>query len=330
MLNLLSTMPYVVSKYKSKALANEMQRLLAAETFDLVQLEFLYMGHYISIPQAKGIPILLRQHNVETVVWERLARKGGGLISLYAKIQAPKIRRFEKQVCEQVDACLAITEADAQTFQAMSPKIRTFVVPSGVDLKVYKPCNEAEELYTLAYVGSMDYFPNEDAVLWFTKEIYPKIKAQAPETKFYIVGRSPSAVVQKLSNGEDIIVTGTVEDVQMYIRQAAVFLVPLRVGGGIRIKILQALAMGKTVVSTSIGAQGIGVTAGQNIVLADTAEDFSQSVVNLLRNRGKRQQIGQNARQFVEQYYGWDAIIDELEEIYHRLVNAKLIGSARL
>jgi polysaccharide biosynthesis protein PslH len=322
-LNLFHTIPYIVTKYKSKALADELLRLITEETFDLVQFEILYMGHYASIPKTKGIPALLRQQNVETIVWERLAERGRGLISLYSKIQALKMRQYEKLICEQVDACLAITQVDSQTLRRMSSQISTFVVPVGVDLDVYSPTNEVEKPFNLVYVGSMDYYPNEDAILWFTTKILPMIKAQIPGTKLFIVGRNPSNKVRKLCNN-DIIVTGTVEDVQAFIQQASVFLVPLRIGSGIRIKILQAMAMGKAIVSTSVGAQGIALTSGQNIVISDTPKEFSESVIHLLQEPEIRLLLGRNARQFVEKYYRWETIIDDLEKIYHLFVDSSL------
>jgi len=323
-LNVLLPIPYVISKYKSSALATQMEKLLDTESFDLVHLEFLYMGHYLSIPKARDIPVLLRQQNVESVIWEKLGREGSGLLRLFAKMQVPKVRRFETSMCEQADACLAITENDARTLKGMNPRINTIVLPSGVDLEFFGPPNDvSEESCSLVYIGSMDYFPNADAVLWFTQEVLPLIKSRFPKLKLTIVGRNPPLSVLQLSNGEDIIVTGTVDDVREYMAKATVFIVPLRVGGGIRIKLLQAMAMGKATVSTSTGAEGIDVADGRDILLADTASDFSRCVIDLLLDENKRRVIGQNARSMVEKSYGWDAIISRTEEIYSRFIDRK-------
>jgi len=315
-LNLLSPIPYTISKYNSEAMARRMRQFLASEHFNLVQIEHLHMGHYLPIAQEFNIPILLRQHNVESMLAERFWQNAHGIERLYAWTQLNKLRHFEAKTCEEADVCLTITDVDAERLHELNARIKTAVVPAGVDTDYYRPMPDLEEPNTIVSVGSMDWRPNVDAVLWFCDDILPRIERRIPGVKFYVVGKNPPRAVQRLADRRNVIVTGFVEDVREYFARGTVFVVPLRIGSGMRLKILQAMAMGKTVVSTSMGAEGIRATNGRDILLADGADPFAEHIVRLMTFSKFRGHIGDNARQVANDFYSWSRIVDLLETIY--------------
>ena len=324
LLNIFLPIPYTISKYYSKRMVEAVSSLLVSYQFDLVHIEPLHMAHYLPIAKAFSLPVILREQNVESLLIERFSREARGLQRFYARLQVPKLRRYEAKMCEQADLCLTITEEDARRLRSLNPRIRTVVIPAGVDTQHFYPkFGEAEEPYTIVSVASMDWPPNVDGIMWFCNRVFTKIKEQLPQVKLYIVGKNPPLAVQKLSNGLDIVVTGFVEDIRDYIARGSVFIVPLRIGSGMRLKILQAMAMGKAIVSTSVGAEGIKVNNGRDIVLADTETEFAKAVVELIVDAEKRHRIGKNARKLVECYYSWDRVIDSLEQVYYRLVRGE-------
>ena len=325
-LNMMSQTPYTISKYKSSAMVARLRQRLASEAFDLVQVEHLHMGQYLPIIKEYGLPMLLRQQNVESVMTERFWRQARGLYRLYVGLQIAKLRRFEVQVCLQADACLMMTEVDAECLKRMNPHISTVVIPAGVDLTYYHPSPESNKENEIVFVGAMNWAPNIEAVLWFCGEIFPKVKRQLANVRLCIVGKDPPPSVRRLSSRPDVYVTGFVQDVRDYVAKASVFLVPLRVGSGMRLKILEAMAMGKAVISTRIGAEGIEAVDGQHILLADTADDFSASVIRLLTDANMRRHIGQNARRLVERRYSWNTMVDLTEQIYRDVIKNKKRG----
>jgi len=316
LLNLLSPIPYTISKYNSEAMARRMRRLLASEHFDLVHIEHLHMGHYLPIAKEFNIPVLLRQHNVESMLVERFWQKAQGIEWLYAWTQLVKLRHFEAKACEQADVSLTITDVDAERLRQLNARIKTAVVPAGVDTDYYRPIPDLEESNAIVFVGSMDWRPNVDAVMWFCDDILPRIERQVPGVKFYIVGKNPLRAVQRLADRGNVVVTGFVEDVREYFARGTVFVVPLRIGSGMRLKILQAMAMGRPVVSTSMGAEGIRATNGQAILLADEADTFAEHIVRLMTSSKFRVHIGDNARKVASDLYSWSRIVNLLETIY--------------
>jgi sugar transferase (PEP-CTERM/EpsH1 system associated) len=315
--NLFSPLPYNVAKYHSPHMVQKLREALASEAFDVVHLEQVHMAGYHTITKGEcGIPTVLRQENIESHLAERYWRTQSGLRRAYARLLAARLRRYEAAVCANMDRCLAITAEDAGRLRDLSPRARTVVIPAGVDIEAFRPSPQSEQSDTVVFVGSMDWPPNADAVVWFCQEVLPPIRHAFPAVQFYVVGKDPSPAVLRLAERDTIHITGFVEDVRDYLAQAATFVVPLRVGGGMRLKLLQALAMAKPAVSTTIGAEGIAVAHGRNILLADSAADFAKCVIDLLGNRELRVRLGANGRQLVEENYSWEAATDLLEAAY--------------
>lgn len=318
--NLFSPLPYNVAKYRSPLMARKLREVLASERFDVAHLEQVHMAGYHAITQGQwGIPTVLRQENIESHLAERYWRTQTGLRRAYARLLAARLRRYESAACAAVDRCLVITAEDAGRLRDLSPHARAVVIPAGVDVEAFRPSPQSELPETVVFVGSMDWRPNADAVIWFHHEVLPVIRRSFPEVQFYIVGKDPPPAVRRLAEGSAIYVTGFVEDVRPYLARAAVFVVPLRVGGGMRLKLLQALAMGKAAVSTTIGAEGIAVTHGQDILLADDPFAFARCVVDLLRDRSLRMRLGEHGRRLVETRYSWEAATDMLEALYQEV-----------
>lgn len=318
--NLLSPLPYTIAKYDARPLRERLRTLLAAEQHDLVQIENLHMAAYQAIATEYGVPVVLRQQNVESQLAERYAHTQRGLRRLYARIHAAKLRRYEADVCAYMDACLAITPEDSERLRALNPQIQVATVPAGVDLDDFQPQPASEEPGAIVSVAAMDWPPNADAMFWFTEQILPLIRQTHPAAHLYVVGKNPSAKIQALARMKNVTVTGFVDDVRTYLAKGAVFIVPLRSGGGMRVKILQAMAMEKAIVSTTIGAEGIAAQDNQAICLADTPAAFATGVSRLLADTPLRQRIARNARQLVTSHYSWDQTVNRMEQIYTNIL----------
>jgi glycosyltransferase involved in cell wall biosynthesis len=291
------------------------------------------MAHYRGC--LDGLPCLVDEHNVEYKILERCSDTEKILIKrkLYA-LQAEKMKRFEARKIREFSACSAVSGPDAQLLEQLlaqlregstcvGPDVPIHVLPNGVDTQYFQPVTGIEEEEALAFTGSLDWLPNDDAVLYFAREILPLIWQKKPAVKFYVVGKSPSVAVRDLAADERIAVTGRVEDVRPYLHRAKVFVVPLRIGGGTRLKILEAMSAERPVVSTTVGAEGIDYRDQHNIVLADQPAEFAQKVVDLLEDAAARRDLGRAGRQLVLNQYDWAIIGETLSGIYGKMLNEK-------
>jgi len=320
-LNLFSPLPYTMSKYYVKDFEVKLYSLLKENRFDIVHIDSLHMAYYGKMIKSNfNIPVALREHNVETTIMQRYFQETPNLLKkVYAGIQFKKVYKYESKILEIFDKCLMITKEDEQRIKQMNPKIKTAVVPAGVDTSKFHPTDIQVEPYSIVFVGSMDWLPNVDGIIWFYKRVFPYIKERVPQVKFYIIGKNPPPEVLNLKS-EEVIVTGYVDDVREYMAKAAVFVVPLRVGGGMRIKILNALAMSKAVVSTSVGCEGIDATNGENIYIEDGEEGFAEKIIELMLDREKRERIGRNGLELIRNKYTWEKITSLIEKEYAELV----------
>jgi len=320
-LNLFSPLPYTAAKYKSNEMADAIHSALQEELFDLVQLENTHMGHYLRLVQKFNKPAVLRLHNVESLLAERYARTAAPPLNWYVALQARRMRRFETWACEQARLCLTITEEDADRVRSMAPEAQVAVSPAGVDLERYYPRPMSEEPGTVVFVGALDWPPNVDGIRWFRTKIWSRITQGEPTARWIVVGKSPPAdILHWPEEDRNIQVTGFVEDVRPYLHSASVVIVPLRSGGGMRLKILEAMAAGKAVVSTPMGAEGIPARSGEEIVLAGADRSFGVEVIRLLRDAAERKRIGKAARTLAEGY-GWSRIAAALEGEYSAILD---------
>jgi glycosyltransferase involved in cell wall biosynthesis len=322
-MNLFSSLPYTAEKYRSGEMAQAVRTALQEELFDLVQLENTHMGHYLRVVQKSNKPSILRLHNVESLLAERYARTAAPPLNWYVAIQARRMRRFETWASEQASLCLAITEPDADRVRKMAPDAQVAVSPAGVDLERYSPRPMSEEPGTVVFVGALDWPPNVDGIRWFRSKIWSRISQVEPTARWIVVGKSPPAdILHWPEEDRNIQVTGYVEDVRPYLHSAAVVIVPLRSGGGMRLKILEAMAAGKAVVSTPMGVEGIPARNGEDIVLANADRSFGVEVIRLLQDAAERKRIAKAARALAEGF-GWNRIAAALEAEYSALLESR-------
>lgn len=295
---------------------------------DVVQIEGLEMAQYGLRAQTlagENAPLLVFDaHNAEHLLQKRVfetdsRRPGRWLGALYSFVQWQKLRRYEAAICRQADRVLACSAADARALARLVRGLEPTVVPNGVDTEQYRPdivapASLGEE--ALVFTGKMDFRPNVDAVLWFCSKVLPAIQNAVPEVQFYIVGKNPHARLAPLRQRPGVTLTGFVEDVRPHIAAATVYVVPLLTGGGTRLKILEAMSMGKAVISTTLGCEGIHAAADRDIVLADSADGFAQQSVALLEDKARRDDLGRAARAFVEIHFDWQTVTAPLERVY--------------
>lgn len=313
----LKKVPITVARYNVPAYRQKLRELVATETFDLVHYE---MFHVAQFHTETHLPSLLSQQNVDAAIWRRLCQETANpLRKCLYWTQQRAFERYERLTHPQFDIVTCASEIDRQTFQRTNAAARFEIIPNGVDVEDYQPAYGSEEEAHLIYIGSMDWYPNENAVAFFADEVLPKIREKLPDVQFSAVGGNPSPRVQKLAIRSQILVTGRVPEIKPYFARATVFVVPLRIGSGTRLKILEALAMGKAVVSTTVGAEGLNLVDGEEILIADEPIAFAEAVLRLLTDASLRRKIGENGRARVEQDYDWRRIGEKLYRLYESL-----------
>ena len=311
-----SSMPFVVANYMVPEVQQLLSTWLNERRFEVAVCDFLACSP--NFPPVLTTPTVLFQHNVESVLWRRKALYESNFVRKLAwKLEAYKMERYEREALNRFHRVIAVSERDREYMSAMTDPARIFVVPTGVDLQEYQnsagpPSNRPLVVFT----GSMDWRPNIDAVQFFCREVWPRILSAVPDARFRIVGRRPYAAVEKLAC-DTIEVTGTVPSIVDHLRQAAVVVVPLRIGGGTRLKIYEAMAMGKAVVSTSVGAEGLDVEDTCDIMLADDPSTFSERVITLLRDAALREYIGREAAKRSRQY-DWSVITQRFAQVLEK------------
>jgi glycosyltransferase involved in cell wall biosynthesis len=213
---------------------------------------------------------------------------------------------------------VTVSEVDRRLLLTTNPRLRVDVIPNGVDTKIYQPLPEGDSTPALVFVGNMDYRPNVDAMMYFCSQVLPRVRCALPDVQMWIVGINPRAEVRHLE-GEGVHVTGRVDDVRPYYARSTACVVPLRAGGGTRLKILEAMAFGRPVVSTTIGCEGLDVVDGEHLFIADSADEFAEQTVRLLLDEALRRRVATEARRLAETCYDWDVVVTELEHVYREV-----------
>jgi polysaccharide biosynthesis protein PslH len=309
---LVSPLPFTVLKYRSRAMTRRLSELTASGAYDLLVCDFLQPSvNCLAVPFR---PKVLFQHNVEAVIRTRHAAHATGPARLYLQQEAAKLKRFEGRAAAAFDHCIMVSEEDCRTMQVEYGATNTSAIPTGVDIEYFDTGGAEGDEPSLVFVGSMDWLPNQDAVDYFTAAILPRVRREVP-ARFVVVGRNPPESIRRIEATGGITVTGTVDDVRPFLANGHVCVVPIRIGGGTRIKIFEAMAMGKAVVSTTVGAEGLPVTHESDILLADTPDEFAAQIVRLLESRDLRQRIGQAGRDLVSKRFTWDAAANRFSQI---------------
>jgi polysaccharide biosynthesis protein PslH len=324
LLRLPSSVPYSVSRFTSSHVRRLIADWIAARRFDVAVCDFL--ASTLSFPRDLPIPVFLFQHNVEGLLWRRRAQfETKWLNRLSAKIEHAKMARFEAQQVRRFHHVFAVSDRDRDAMSGIVNRAHITVIPTGVDVTKFRYEPELRPRTPLVvFAGSMDWAPNIDAVEYFCREVWPHVLAKVPEGRFRIVGRDPHARVRKLVCSS-VEVTGTVSCVVDHLREAAVLVVPLRMGGGTRIKIYEGMALGKATVSTWLGAEGLDVRHGHDILLADDPRLFAEFVITLLRDEQTRLKY-ESAAAATAQKYDWSMVTGQLEAAIRKTVAVSAPG----
>jgi sugar transferase (PEP-CTERM/EpsH1 system associated) len=318
LLNLFSATPFVVSRFTRPAMAEAIRAALARRTFDLVCCDFVTLS--LNLPRRGPWPVHLTAHNAESVLWARyLEHERNPLTALYVWLQYRKVLRFERRGLAEFPFVTCVSDVDRDRLSALCPMPAYSVVPNGVDVEHFQPRPGEAVAHRLVFTGAMDWRPNHDAVRFFLEEIFPRVKREEPRATAVLVGRDPPAWLRDLVGSRpDVTLTGTVDDMRPHLAGAAVYVVPLRIGGGTRLKILEAMAMGLPVVSTSVGCEGLELGADRELLVADTPAAFAVATLRLLRDRELAARLGRAGRRRVESTYSWDSVADALEEAWQK------------
>jgi len=317
--------PDMALRLAASSYAERLCYWLNHEQFDVVHIEGIEMTPYLDvIATSERRPLIVfDDHNCEHLLQRRafetdIQQPGRWPAAIYSFVQWRRLRKYEAEICSRADRVIAVSETDAEALRKLVPDTNIAVIPNGINSDVYKPHDPSiQDESALVFTGTMDFRPNVDAVLWFAQKALPQIKARVPNVHLYVVGQRPHRRLQSLMHNPSVTITGRVDDPKPYIAKAAVYVVPLRVGGGTRLKLLEAMSMGKAIVSTRLGAEGFPVSDGKELVLADSPADFASAVVELLNHPERRRLLGEQGRIFVEQQYDWRAIIPRVESLYH-------------
>lgn len=308
-----SPLPYVSSRFSSARMRERMAEILSQGEFDLIIGDTVFS--LLNLP-ATDVPVALNAFDLEHLILERyLAHESNPLKLAYGWLESRKLRRWEAKACSQAAWVMSCSQHDRELVQKLCPGVPTVVVPNIVDVHSYAPAGDVDEP-VLIYQGGMDWYPNRDAVEYLAFEILPLLRRLVPHFKVIVAGRNPSPEFrQRFAAIAELSFTGTVRDMRLQIAKAAVGVVPLRIGSGTRIKILEAAAMGKPIVSTTIGAEGLEFLDGSEILIADQPQAFAEAMAGLLRDAARRRSLGHAARRRVEQRYSMSVLRESLGEL---------------
>jgi glycosyltransferase involved in cell wall biosynthesis len=316
-----ATLPYNAERFISPAFDDKLQEVLKGSDFDIIQLEGLYLAPYLpTIRRGSGARVVMRAHNVEHEIWARAYIHERGLKRLYIKNLSSRIRNMELGFLNSYDAMVPITDRDGKVLQKLGCHLPLQVVPTGVDAATFRFSYDAMDFPSVFHIGALDWIPNQEGINWFLEEVWGKVLDKFPDVKFYIAGRNAPARIRELSY-PNLVFLGEVEDAYEFIRSRAVMIVPILSGSGMRIKIVEGMASGRAIVTTTIGTEGIPTTHGKDILIADEPGQFADEVCRLLGNLHLYREIGGNAREFIEREYDNRTITRSLIRFYEKLIS---------
>lgn len=320
-LNLFSKKSFHVERFISEEFAKKVVEILEQDEYDIVQLEMLYMTPYINVIRKHSqARIVLRSHNVEHLIWQRVtSNTDNGLKRSYLAGLTRKLRNYEINSINQYDGIVTISRQDAEFYLKNNPSIPVEDISFGIDIKKYKVSSVTYEFPSLFHLGSMNWMPNEEGIKWFIETTWDKVAQKFPNLKFYLAGRMMPDWLENLKK-RNIEVIGEVDDAQEFINSKAVMIVPLFSGSGIRIKIIEGMAVGKAIISTEIGAEGIPYTDGIDILIANTPEEFLTAIDKFVSNKEFCEKVGANARKLIEDHHDIDKITQKLLAFYQRVL----------
>lgn len=320
-LNLFTKKSYHVQRFISNDFDKKIIEILSGNKFDIIQLETLFITPYINtIRKYSKARIVLRAHNIEYLIWERVAKScKNPLKKFYLNHLSKTLKNYEIQALEKYDGITSITKKDADDLKDLGTKTPVIDISFGIDAEQFKVDNSKTEFPSLFHIGAMNWIPNEEGIKWFLENVWEKIHKEFPELKFYLAGRE---MPQWLYNSTfpNVEILGEVESATDFIRSKSVMIVPLLSGSGIRIKIIEGMAMGKTIISTTIGAEGINCENGKNILIANTSDEFLMAVKKCVEDKDFTEETGKNARYLIDKDHSNKKIIERLTNFYQDIL----------
>jgi polysaccharide biosynthesis protein PslH len=320
---LTSRLPDMAHRLYTPMFEIRLRQLLQQNEFDVIQVEGIELARYMTTVKetSPDSRLIFDNHNAETELQRRNLETDRSsprrwLAAFYSWVQVGRLARFERWALETADATAAVSDADRAHLQKLAADATIVTIPNCIDVTAYADDAAEESIpFDLVFSGKMDYRPNIDAVLWFAEAVWPRIKAERPETTWAIVGQKPHERLAHVQDMDGVTVTGWVESIRPYLHGASLFITPFRIGSGTRLKLIEAMAAGKAIVSTPVGAEGFAVTHKQELWLAENAAEMATAVLHLLDDAQTRTRLGQQARQFAQQY-DWRVVIPAFEKLY--------------
>lgn len=322
-LNLFSQKSYNIERFISKEAENKIKEIIASENFDIVQIEGLFMCPYVStIRSYSKAKIILRAHNVEHLIWQRLATSCKNPVKgAYLKHLAKKLRNYELSAMKEVDGIAAITPVDAKTFQDFGCEVPILSVPVGIDSCKISDKTVEREFPGFFHLGSMDWLPNQEGIKWFLENVWKDFNLKYPQYTFYLAGRNMPEWLNEMSYS-GIKIIGAVDNAQEFMRSKTIMIVPLLSGSGIRVKIIEGMACGNAVLTSTVGCEGINIRDGHDIFIANSIEQWLELLVKCSENIDLCNEVGRNAMTLVKKEYDNDAITSNLVAFYNRIIHS--------
>jgi glycosyltransferase involved in cell wall biosynthesis len=315
---LISKEPFESRLLLGGQILNKIREFTAQHCYDIIQIEHTSMApSFKAIDGSCHAKKIIVVHNIGFIQYSRLLKVEKRLLSkLRTYANCKMLSKWEIQLIEKFDKCMTVSALNKAILQSTNPNLDITVIENGVDVENYRPLPRKSHSQNLLFTGMMLYAANHDAVLYFYREIFPLIESRMPGCRFFIVGKGPREEIRNLARCENVIVTGYVNDVRPYYEESDIFVVPLRAGGGTRLKILEAMALGRPVISTSLGCEGLDVVDGQHLLIANDPKLFAEKTIELIKNKALYDRLVQNARALVENRYSWAAIASQLLSFY--------------
>ncbi|RJO65797.1 MAG: glycosyltransferase [Candidatus Omnitrophota bacterium] len=313
--SLFSSLPFSVALRNSKMAKKQVNKCLRDKNFDAVICDAIFRSMNVPL-QYRGFKMLY-EHNIESIIVKRYAQQEKNILKkLLALLESKKLEKFETKTWNRFNCTATCSATDKEIIENRARDAKVYIIPNGVDSGYFSPDSYGLQRNSIVYTGQIGWHPNEDALLYFVRTIYPIIKKEEPTTSLWIVGNNPTSKIRMLArNDSSIIITGYVDDVRPYIGEAHVYVVPLRIGSGTRLKILEALSMKKAIVSTSVGCEGIEVENNKHLLIRDGSVDFANAVLEIMKNDELRIRLGKNGHRLIEEKYEWNTVFGNLDEM---------------
>ena len=327
LINLFSSVPYNISKYKTKKFKTLLINALLYDKPDVIHIDHLHMVWTGDIIRKiyPDVPIILREHNIESNIMKRFsAKQKNYIIKVYSFIQYKKLVKYEAKWCGKVDCCMMISSEDEKEILQLNPDVKTCIIPAGINIdKIGSEKNKPKIKNSICHIGPMDWYPNYDSLNWFLYSIFPEILSQKPEITLYIFGKGTEKVKipEKIRN--NVTVVGFVNDLWKEVSQMQLVIVPLRIGGGIRIKILETMAAGINILSTTIGKEGIPVNDQEHILIADSEKDFSEKIIRYFNSEFEDSKMIDESIQLIKREFTWNSVGEKFENEYLKFIKIR-------